>query len=63
MFSVGKFDVYYYTYDYLEQVLLTENDKDALERFYTEIKSKWEDQFIRFAEGTLPAEERVKIWY
>jgi len=49
-------------YDYLEQVLLAEGDKDVIEKFNTEIKNKWEDQFIRFANGTLPPDERVKNW-
>jgi len=53
---------YQRSYDYLEQILIAEGDKDVIERFNVEIKSKWEDQFIRFANGTLPPDERVKVW-
>lgn len=53
---------YQRTFDYLEQILLAEGDKDVIEKFNVEIKSKWEDQFIRFADGTLPPDERVQVW-
>jgi len=62
MLNDMQYQRYKRSYDYLEQVLLAEGDKDVIEKFNTEIKNKWEDQFIRFANGTLPPDERVWVW-
>ena len=62
MLNDMQYQRYKRAYDYLEQILFAEGDKDVIERFNTEIKSKWEDQFIRFTNGTLPPDERVKVW-
>ena len=61
-FNEWRYQRYHDTFNYLEQVFLTEGDTEVIETFNTTIKNKWQDQFIRYQNGKLPKDERPKGW-
>ena len=50
------------TDDFLEKVLIEEGNEEVLEKFRTEMKGKWKDQFDRYERGEMPDDERVIYW-
>jgi hypothetical protein len=48
--------------DTLEKILIQDDNQQALNKFRSEIKGRWKDQFERYRAGTMPPEERVIYW-